>query len=64
MHFRTRNLARKTKKGGKFRNVYSRTWNMAGKLKIMDNEKHTLDHLKKDKITEKRDKSELHTVGP
>ena len=27
---------------------------MAGKLKIMENEKHPLDHLKNDEITEKR----------
>jgi hypothetical protein len=31
------------KKGGKFRNVHSRTWNMTRKLKIMENEKHGLD---------------------
>ena len=37
---------------------------MARKLKIMENEKHPLDHLKKDEITEKREKSEMHTVGP
>ena len=29
---------------------------MARKLKIMENEKHTLDDLKNDKITEKRGK--------
>ena len=29
---------------------------MARKLKIMENEKHPLDDLKKDKITEKREK--------
>ena len=28
---------------------------MARKLKIMENEKHSLDDLKNDKITEKRD---------
>ena len=39
-------MARKTEKGGKFRNVHCRTWNMARKLKIMENEKHTLDNLK------------------
>ena len=55
-HFRTRNMAWKTEKGGKFRNVHSRTWNMARKLKIMENEKHPLDDLKNDKITEKRGK--------
>ena len=29
-------MARKTEKGGKFRNVHCRTWNMARKLKIME----------------------------
>ena len=49
-------MARKTEKGGKFRNVHCRTWNMARKLKIMENEKHPRDDLKNDKITEKREK--------
>ena len=49
-------MARKTEKGGKFRNVHSRTWNMARKLKIMQNEKLPLDDLKNDGITEKREK--------
>ena len=44
-------MARKIEKGGKFRNVHCRTWNMARKLKIMENEKHPLDDLKNDKIT-------------
>ena len=57
-------MARKTEKGGKFRNVHCRTWNMARKLKIMENEKHPRDHLKNDEITEKREKWEMHTVGP
>ena len=48
-------MARKTEKGGKFRNVHCRTWNMAGKLKIMENEKHPLDDLKNDEINEKRE---------
>ena len=52
-HFRTRNMARKTEKGGIFRNVHGRTWNIARKLKIVENEKHPLDDLKNDKITEK-----------
>ena len=52
-HFRTRNMARKTEKCGKFRNVHCRTWNTARKLKIMENEKHPLDDLKNDEITEK-----------
>ena len=54
--FRTLHIARKTEKGGKFRNVHSRTWNMARKLKIMENEKQPLDTLKNDEITEKREK--------
>ena len=37
---------------------------MARKLKIMENEKHPLDDLKNDEITEKRKKWEIHTVGP
>ena len=45
-------MARKTEKGGKFRNVHCRTWNMARKVKIMENEKDPLDDLKNDKITE------------
>ena len=49
-------MARKTEKGGKFRNVHNRTWNMARKLKIMENEKHPLDDLKNDKKPEKREK--------
>ena len=47
---------RKTEKGGKFRKVHCRTWNMARKLKIMENEKHPLDDLKNDEITEKLEK--------
>ena len=49
-------MARKTEKGGKFRNAHCRTWNMVRKLKIMDNEKHPLDDLENDEITEKREK--------
>ena len=49
-------MARKTEKGGKFRNVHTRTWNMARKLKIMLNEKPPLDDLKNDEITKKREK--------
>jgi co-chaperonin GroES (HSP10) len=63
-HFRTWNMARKTEKGAKFRNVHCRTWNMARKLKIMENEKHPLDDMKNDEITEKREKWKMHTVGP
>ena len=55
-HFRTGNMARKTEKGGKFRNVHCRMGNMARELKIMENEKHPLDDLKNEEITEKREK--------
>jgi hypothetical protein len=47
---------RKTEKDGKFRNVHCRTWNKSRKLKIMENEKHPLDDLKNDEITEKGEK--------
>ena len=57
-------MARKTEKVGKFRNVHCRTWNMARKLKIMENEKHPFDHLKNGEINEKRENLEMHTVGP
>ena len=46
-------MTKKTEKGGKFRNVHSRTWNVVKKLKIMENEKHPLDDLINDEITEK-----------
>ena len=49
-------MARKTDKGGKYRNVHCRTWNMARKVKIMENEEQPLDDLKNDKINEKREK--------
>ena len=55
-HFRTLNMAGKTEKGGKFRNVNCRTWNMARKLKIMENEKLPLGDLKNDEIIKKREK--------
>ena len=54
--FRTGNMARKSEKGGKFRNVHCKNWNMARKLKILENEKHPLDDLKNDEITKKREK--------
>ena len=50
-------MERNTEKGGKFRNVHCRTWNMARKLKIMENEKHPLYDLKNDEITEKTSKT-------
>ena len=49
-------MAGKTEKDGKFRSVQIRTWNMARKQKIMENEKHSLDDLKNEEITEKREK--------
>ena len=49
-------MARKTEKVGKFRNVHRRTGNMARKLKTMENEKHPLDEMKSDEITEIREK--------
>ena len=48
-------MERKTEKVGKFRNVHCRRWNMARKLKIMENEKHSLHYLKNDEITKKRE---------
>ena len=44
-------MARKTEKGGKFRNVHCRTWNMARNLKIMQNEKRPIDDFENDEIT-------------
>ena len=49
-------MARKTEKSGKFGNAHCRTWNMARKLKIMENEKYPLDDFKNDEITKKREK--------
>jgi hypothetical protein len=49
-------MARKTEIGGKFSIVHCRKWNMARKLKIMENEKHSRDDLKNEEITEKREK--------
>ena len=57
-------MAGKTEKGGKFRKVNCRTWNMARKVKIMENEKHLLEDLKNDEITKIREKCEMHTEGP
>ena len=48
-------MARKTEKTGIFRNDHRRTWNMARILKIMESEKHALDDLENDEITEKRE---------
>ena len=49
-------MARKTEKGGKIVTVHCRTWNMARKLKIMENEKHPLDDSINDEINEKGEK--------
>ena len=49
-------MAKKTEKVEKFRNVHCTTWNMARKLKIMENEKLPLDDLKNDEITKKLEK--------
>ena len=49
-------MAKKIERGGKLKNVHCRTGNIERKLIIMENEKHPLDHLKNDKITEKREK--------
>ena len=34
------------------------------KTEKIENEKHLLDDLKNDEITEKPEKGEMHTVGP
>ena len=39
-------MASKTEKDGKFTNVHCKTWNMARKLKITENEKYTLQEVK------------------
>ena len=39
-------------------------WNMAGKLKNVEYEKHTLQDLGCGEKPEKRGKCETHTVGP
>ena len=49
-------MAKKSENGGKFRKVHCTTWNMARNLKIMENEKYSLDDLRNDEITEKQEK--------
>ena len=49
-------MVSKNEKVRKFINVHRRTWNMARKLKIMESEKHLLEDLKIDEITEKSEK--------
>ena len=46
------------------RNVHSRTWNKARKMKNVQNEKHTLQDLYCGEKTEKRGKCDTHSVGP
>ena len=46
-------MAKKTEKGGKFRNVHCRTWNIARKMKIMENEKYVLQDVKYGEENEK-----------
>ena len=48
-------MERKTEKRGKFGIVHCGTWNMARKMKIMENEKHPLDDFKNEEITEQRE---------
>ena len=60
-HFRTCYMVRTTEKVGKFRNVHCSTWNMARKLKIMENEKYPLNDLKNDDI-QKNVKNEKCTL--
>ena len=50
------NMVNNTQKTQKMRNVNYRTWRIARKLKIMENEKHILQVFKYDKNTEKRGK--------
>ena len=49
-------MASKTEKGGKFRNVHCFYVEYGKKTEYHDNQKHPLDDLKNDKITEKREK--------
>ena len=57
-HFRTLNMARKTEKGGNLEmstvghGIWQENW------KSLENEKHQLDDLKNDEITERREKWE------
>ena len=45
------------------RNEHCWTWNKARKLKITETEKHPIDDLKNDEITEKLENCEMHTLG-
>ena len=57
-------MARKNEKFGKFRNVHCRTWNMARKLKIMENEKLPRDDVKNNESKDEREDREMDTEGP
>ena len=52
-------MERKNEKDGKFRNGHGRAQNTERKLKIIEKEKHPLDDLKNDEITEKLEKCEM-----
>ncbi len=52
----------KLKKGGKFKNIHCRTWNITKKLKIMENE-NIRQRRKNNEIT-KNIKNKMHTEGP
>ena len=49
-------MAKKTENGGKFINFHCKTTNETNNLTLHDNQKHPLDDLKNDEITEKREK--------
>jgi hypothetical protein len=54
IHSLRRGIWRGKMKGGKFINVHCRTWNMARKLKITENEKYTVYDMKYGKENWKR----------
>ena len=53
----------KSLKNLKNENAHCRTWNMARKLKITENEKYTLQDVKYASKTEKGGNLEMSTVG-
>ena len=55
MHTEGPGIWQENLKSRKMRNTHFRTWNMARKQKIMENEKHPLNDLKNE-ITEKLEK--------
>ena len=46
------------------RNAHCRTWIMVRKLTNKENEKHTLRNSNMARKSEKREKREIHNVGP